>query len=94
MASILAAQAPSPDPRAAISYHALNYGWLCGELIRRVDGRSVGRFFADEVAGPLGVEVWIGLPEEQEPRVTTLELAADWGSPRPAHPRPMPATRC
>ncbi len=79
MAAILAAQAPSTDPRTGICYHALTYGWLCGELIRRIDGRSVGRFFAEEVAGPLGVEVWIGLPEAEEPRVTTLELAPDWG---------------
>jgi len=79
MAAILASQTPSADPRTAITYHALTYGWLCGELIRRIDGRSAGRFFADEVAGPLGVEVWIGLPEEHEPRVSTLELAPDWG---------------
>jgi len=86
MAAILAAQAPSADPRTAISYHALTYGWLCGELIRRVDGRSVGRFFAEEVAGPLGAEVWIGLPEAEEPRVSVLELAPDWGqaAPQPA----------
>lgn len=79
MAGILAGQARSTDPRTAISYHALTYGWLCGELIRRIDGRSVGRFFAEEVAGPLGAEVWIGLPEAEEARVTTLELAPEWG---------------
>jgi CubicO group peptidase (beta-lactamase class C family) len=79
MAALLAAQAPSTDPRTDICYHALTYGWLCGELIRRIDGRSVGRFFAEEVAAPLGVEVWIGLPEAEEARVTTLELAPDWG---------------
>jgi CubicO group peptidase (beta-lactamase class C family) len=86
MAAILAAQAPSTDPRTELSYHALTYGWLCGELIRRIDGRSVGRFFAEEVAGPLGAEVWIGLPEAEEARVTTLELAPDWGqaAARPA----------
>lgn len=86
MAGILAAQMPSPDPRAALCYHALTYGWLCGEVIRRVDGRSVGRFFAEEVAGPLGVEFWIGLPEQHEPRVTTLELAPDWGLTTPRGP--------
>jgi CubicO group peptidase (beta-lactamase class C family) len=83
MAAILAAQAPNPDPRAGLCYHALTYGWLCGELVRRVDGRSVGGFFAEEVAGPLGIEFWIGLPEELEPRVTTLELAEDWGKKAP-----------
>jgi CubicO group peptidase (beta-lactamase class C family) len=86
MAAILADQAPSADPRAALCYHALTYGWLCGELIRRVDGRSVGTFFAEEVAGPLGAEFWIGLPEEHEPRVTTLELAPDWGLKAPRGP--------
>jgi CubicO group peptidase (beta-lactamase class C family) len=79
MAAILAAQARSTDPRSVLTYHALTYGWLCGELVRRVDGRSVGRFFAEEVAGPLGVEVWIGLPEAEEARVSTLELASNWG---------------
>jgi CubicO group peptidase (beta-lactamase class C family) len=74
MTAILAAQPQSEDPRAASCYHALTYGWLCGELVRRAAGRSVGRFFAEEVAGPLGLELWIGLPQEQEARVSTLEL--------------------
>ncbi len=79
MAQLLAAQAPETDPRAANVYHALTYGWLCGELIRRIDGRSVGRFFAEEVAGPLGLEIWIGLPEELEHRVSTLSYGPHWG---------------
>lgn len=78
MAELLAAQDPESDPRAAQIYHPLTFGWLCGELIRRVDGRSVGRFFAEEVAGPLDLEVWIGLPEEQESRVSGLVHAPDW----------------
>jgi CubicO group peptidase (beta-lactamase class C family) len=86
MAEILAAQAPNPDPRAALCYHALTYGWLCGELVRRIDGRSIGTFFAEEVAGPLGIEFWIGLPEAHEARVTTLELAPDWGLKAPRGP--------
>jgi CubicO group peptidase (beta-lactamase class C family) len=53
-------------------YHALTYGWLAGELIRRTDGRSPGQFVADEIAGPLGVELWIGLPDEHEARVSPL----------------------
>ncbi len=83
MAAILAAQAPSPDPRAAFCYHALTYGWLCGELVRRVDGRSIGRFFAEEVAAPLGIEFWIGLPAGEEARVSMLALAPDWAATRP-----------
>src|SRR3954447_8168956 len=58
MAELLAAQPQNTDPRAAYSYHALTFGWLCGELLRRVDGRSIGRFLADEVTGPLGLDVW------------------------------------
>ena len=78
MAALLAEQQPSEDPRAARCYHALTFGWLCGELVRRVDGRALGRFFAEEIAGPLGLELWIGLPAEQESRVATLELADSW----------------
>ena len=53
-------------------YHALTYGWLAGELIRRTDGRSPGQFVAEEISGPLGLDLWIGLPEEQESRVSPM----------------------
>jgi CubicO group peptidase (beta-lactamase class C family) len=56
----------------AHGYHAVTFGYLAGELIRRTDGRSPGQFVADEIAGPLGVEFWIGLPEEQESRVSPV----------------------
>lgn len=69
----LAAQAPVWDLGTAHGYHALTYGWLAGELVRRVDGRTLGRYFADEVAAPLGLDFWIGLPESEEPRVSRLE---------------------
>jgi CubicO group peptidase (beta-lactamase class C family) len=72
MAALLAEQAPETDPRAAGVYHQQTYGWMCGELVRRVSGRSIGRFFAEEVARPLELEIWIGLPEHEEPRVSTL----------------------
>lgn len=71
----LAAQRPLWEPGTAHGYHALTYGWLAGEVVRRVDGRSLGRYFAEEIAAPLGLEFWIGLPESEEPRVSTLELA-------------------
>lgn len=79
MASLLAAQAQSGDERARRAYHALTYGWLCGELVRRIDGRSLGRFFAEEVAQPLDLELFIGLPADLESRVSRLELASTWG---------------
>jgi CubicO group peptidase (beta-lactamase class C family) len=53
-------------------YHAVTFGFLAGELIRRADGRSPGQFVSDEIAGPLGVELWIGLPEEMEDRVSPI----------------------
>lgn len=78
MAALLAAQAQSEDPRAESTYHPLTFGWLCGELVRRIDGRSIGRFFAEEVAEPLELELWIGLPEEQEERVATIVPGSGW----------------
>jgi len=71
MARLLAAQAPSDDPRAGFVYHALTWGWLTGELVRRVDGRTVGAFFAEEFAGPLGLDVWLGLPDGEHGRAAT-----------------------
>ncbi|MGB8858587.1 MAG: serine hydrolase domain-containing protein [Ilumatobacteraceae bacterium] len=55
-------------------YHAVTYGFLAGELVRRVDPqhRGIGRFVQDEIAGPLGAEFYIGLPEALEPRVSPL----------------------
>lgn len=71
-------QTRSSDPRTELVYHAFTYGTMCGELMRRIDGRTIGRFIADEISGPLDLELWLGLPEEQEPRVTRLELASSF----------------
>lgn len=68
----LAAQAPYWTPGTQHGYHALTYGWLAGEVIRRITGRSIGQAFASEVAEPLGLDFWIGLPEAEEPRVSPL----------------------
>ena len=70
VAEALAAAPLSWEPGTAAGYHALTYGWLVGELVRRIDGRSIGRFFAEEVAGPLGLELFIGLPPGLDDRVT------------------------
>lgn len=80
--SRLAAEKPDWPIGTGHGYHALTYGWLAGELVRRADGRSLGTFVADEIAGPLGVDLWIGLPEEQEARVAPLigGLGGDGGS--------------
>jgi CubicO group peptidase (beta-lactamase class C family) len=65
-------QAPAWVPGTQHGYHATTYGWLVGEVVRRIVGRSVGTYFAEEVAGPLGLDFWIGLPEAEEPRVGSL----------------------
>ena len=79
MAERLAAEAPFWEPGTQIAYHALTYGWLCDELVRRLDGRSTGRFFAEELAVPLGLDLWIGLPPELEEYVARLTPADDYG---------------
>ena len=68
----LAEQTPFWEPGTAHGYHAVSYGYLVGEVVRRITGRSLGTFFAEEVAGPLGIEFFIGLPEEYEDRVSPL----------------------
>ncbi len=64
MSAKLAAQAPAWAPGTRHGYHGITLGWYEGELIRRTDpaGRTLGRFFADEIAGPLGLDFHIGLP--------------------------------
>ncbi len=68
----LAAEPPHWAPGTAHGYHATTYGWLVGEVVRRIDGRSLGTFFHEEVAAPLGLDFWIGTPEAVEPRVARL----------------------
>ena len=68
----LAGMAALWEPGTSHGYHALTFGWLAGELIRRVDGRGVGQFIQEEIAGPLGVEIYVGLPEAFEHRVVPL----------------------
>ena len=68
----LAQQVPHWKPGSRHGYHATTYGWLVGEVIRRVTGKSVGTYFHDEIATPLGLDFWIGLPESEEPRVAPL----------------------
>ncbi len=74
----LAAQKPLWEPGTAHGYHALTFGWLVGELVRRVTGASIGTFFAREVAGPLGLDFWIGLPPAEEHRVAPLSMTLDY----------------
>ena len=68
----LAAQAPEWEPGTAAGYHSLTFGFLVGEIVRRITGRSLGEFFADEVARPLGADFHIGLSAEHDHRVAPL----------------------
>jgi CubicO group peptidase (beta-lactamase class C family) len=65
-------QAPSWPPGTAHGYHATTYGWLVGEVVRRVTGTSIGTYLRSEIAGPLGADFFIGLPASEEPRVARL----------------------
>ena len=68
----LAAQRPVWEPGTAHGYHAITYGWLVGEVVRRITGQSLGTFFAENVAGPLGLDFWIGLPASEHGRVCPM----------------------
>jgi CubicO group peptidase (beta-lactamase class C family) len=68
----LAAQAPRWEPGTLAGYHSLTQGFVLGEVIRRITGRSAGAFFAGKVAGPLGADFHIGLPAEHDHRVAPL----------------------
>ncbi|MBU1289210.1 MAG: beta-lactamase family protein [Alphaproteobacteria bacterium] len=75
--SLLAAQAPLWAPGTAPGYHAITQGYLVGEVIRRVAGKSVGTLFREEIAGPLGADFHIGLPASEDARVADLKPPAD-----------------
>jgi CubicO group peptidase (beta-lactamase class C family) len=80
MAAALAAQAPWWEPGTAHGYHTNTYGFLLGEVLRRVTGRTVGQLLRDEVAGPLGADLHIGLPASEDHRVAEFH----WPFPPPA----------
>src|SRR5687768_4586896 len=75
-----AALEPLWEPGTGTGYHALTYGWILGEVVRRVDGRTIGRFLQDEVCAPLGIEgMYFGIPPDVEHRVAILKNAPGLG---------------
>ncbi len=72
MIAALERQTPLWEPGQGLGYHAITYGWLVGEVIRRIDGRTCGQFVRDEIAAPLGVDFYIGLPESEDARTAEL----------------------
>ncbi len=72
MVSRLEDEEPFWEPGTRNGYHMLSFGWTVGELVRRVSGRSLGTFLRQELAQPLEADVWLGLPESEEPRVAPI----------------------
>ena len=81
----LLSQEPLWEPGTDYAYHAITFGTLVDELVRRVDGRSLSAMLHDELARRLGVEAWIGLPPEQCERVAEF-VETDWPVGRPLEP--------
>ncbi|MGK5641386.1 serine hydrolase domain-containing protein [Streptomyces sp. URMC 126] len=80
----VAAQAPAWEPGTDHGYHAQTYSWTVGELVRRVAGRDIGAWIADEIAAPLGLDLWLGLPEAEQHRagrIGDVEPPAAGGTP-------------
>ena len=72
MVTLLAAQKPLWTPGEGVGYHAVTWGYLCGELVRRITGMTLGQYFRARVAVPLNADAYIGLPDDEMHRVATL----------------------
>lgn len=84
MCEALAAQPPWWDPGTVHGYHVNTFGFLVGELVRRIDGRSIGRMLREDVTGPLGADLHVGLTASEDARVA--EFAWPGGAPEEAEP--------
>jgi CubicO group peptidase (beta-lactamase class C family) len=82
---LLAAQAPDWRPGSKHGYHSITYGFLLGEVLRRVTGKTVGQYVAREIAAPLHADLFIGLPEDKETSVAPA-LLPELGGRRPRLP--------
>ena len=70
--SAIAKQAPNWEPGSTHGYHARSFGWILGELIRRITGLSPGQYLQQEICEPLGLSYWVGLPERERSRCARL----------------------
>jgi CubicO group peptidase (beta-lactamase class C family) len=82
LCALLAAQEPAWEPGTAHGESALFYGHLVGELVRRIDGRGLGRFLREEVCGPLGVDYFAGLTVAEQARAVELTGLAEYFGPK------------
>lgn len=76
MTEALAAERPWWRPGRRIGYHVLTWGWLAGELLRRIDGRPLGRFLREEIAEPLGLDLHLGTPASLDARIAPIASGA------------------
>ena len=72
MVELLENEEPFWTPGEHTGYHMMTTGWLIGELIRRITGKSLGQYFKDEVSEPYSLDYWIGLPESEVDRVAKV----------------------
>ncbi len=72
MCAMLAAQEPFWAPGTKSGYHAITWGYLAGEVIRRITGKTIGAYFHEKIAGPLGADFYIGLPQSEESRASDM----------------------
>lgn len=86
MARLLAAHVPWWEPGTRHGYHALTFGWLVGEVIRRISAQSVGSYLREEIAGPLDLDCHIGLPLRDDARAAEMIGASP---PRPGGQSPI-----
>ena len=77
MVDALAAQEPWWEPGTAHGYHGVTFGHLVGEVVRRVDGRTIGRVLGDDVVTPLGVDCFLGLPVAEDARTAEMTIELD-----------------
>lgn len=84
---LLERQEPWWPPGTLAHYHALTQGFLIGELVRRITGRSLGTFFRDEIAQPLGADFYIGVDPDLFPRVAEMLMVPPWPK---GHEQPKP----
>ena len=68
----IAAQPTNWEPKGEHGYHVRTFGWILGEVVRRATGRTVGQWLSEELCGPLGADLFVGLPEALEPRVAPI----------------------
>src|SRR6185295_12418110 len=80
----IASHTPLWKPGTTVCYHAWTFGWIIGELVRRIDGRPIAQFAREELCQPLGIEdFYLGIPDAVEGRVAPLTEAPAAASPEP-----------